>query len=60
MKSLIFMNYKQPKTGKKFRWGVLESIRNTEKKSRKPTKQLSLVGIGENFFPFQKLGYGQN
>lgn len=31
MKSLIFMNYKQPVDGGKFRWGVVESVRDTNK-----------------------------
>tara|TARA_R100001244_G_scaffold116626_1_gene86743 strand:- start:1986 stop:2258 length:273 start_codon:yes stop_codon:yes gene_type:complete len=31
MKSLILMSYKQPVDGRKFRWGVLESIRDTKK-----------------------------
>jgi len=31
MKSLILMNYKQPAKGGNFRWGVIESVRNTKK-----------------------------
>ena len=31
MKSLILMNYKQPAKGSNFRWGVVESVRNTKK-----------------------------
>jgi hypothetical protein len=31
MKSLILMSYKQPVKGSTFRWGVLESNRDTEK-----------------------------
>ena len=31
MKSLVLFSYKQPLEGSKFRWGVLQSRRNTEK-----------------------------
>ena len=31
MKSLVLFSYKQPVEGSKFRWGVLQSRRNTEK-----------------------------
>ena len=31
MKSLIVMNYKQPVSGGSFRWGVLQSVRDTNK-----------------------------
>ena len=31
MKSLVLFNYKQPVDGSKFRWGVLQSRRNTNK-----------------------------
>jgi len=31
MKSLIVMNYKQSVEGKKFRWGVVETVRDTKK-----------------------------
>ena len=31
MKSLVLFSYRQPVEGSKFRWGVLESRRNTEK-----------------------------
>ena len=31
MKSLVLFSYKQPFEGSKFRWGVLQSRRNTEK-----------------------------
>ncbi len=31
MKSLVLFSYKQPVDGAKFRWGVLESRRNTNK-----------------------------
>ena len=31
MKSLVLFSYKQPVEGSKFRWGVLQSRRNTDK-----------------------------
>jgi hypothetical protein len=31
MKSLVLFSYRQPVEGSKFRWGILESRRNTEK-----------------------------
>ena len=31
MKSLVLFSYKQPVQGSKFRWGVLQSRRNTDK-----------------------------
>ena len=31
MKSLIVMNYTQPVSGGNFRWGVLQSVRDTNK-----------------------------
>ena len=31
MKSLIVMNYEQPVNGGNFRWGVLQSVRDTNK-----------------------------
>ena len=31
MKSLVLFSYKQPVEGSKFRWGVLQSRRNTKK-----------------------------
>ena len=32
MKSLVMFSYKQPLKGNKFRWGILESRRDTKKK----------------------------
>jgi len=55
MKSLIFMNYKQPKTGKKFRWGVLESIRNTEKNPVNLPSNYRWWELGKTFFRSKNL-----
>jgi len=37
MKSLVLMSYKQPHEGSKFRWGVLQGMRDTKKDPLSPT-----------------------
>jgi hypothetical protein len=41
MKSLVLFSYKQPVEGSKFRWGVLQSRRNTKKN---PLSRTTLTG----------------
>lgn len=55
MKSLILMNYKQPKTGGQFRWGVVESIRDTKKDLVCLPSNYRWQELGRTFFRSRKL-----
>jgi len=48
MKSLVLFSYRQPVEGSKFRWGVLESRRNTEKQ---PLSLDTIFGAYRKFDP---------
>ena len=48
MKSLVLFSYRQPVEGSKFRWGVLESRRNTEKQ---PLSWDTICGAYRKFDP---------
>ena len=55
MKSLIVMSYRQPKDGKKFRWGVVENVRDTEKDPVKLPSNYRWWELGKTFFRSRKL-----
>ena len=55
MKSLILMNYKQPKQGGKFRWGVVESVRNTQAKPIALPSRYRWRELGRTFFRSKNL-----
>ena len=48
MKSLVLFSYRQPVEGSKFRWGVLESRRNTDKQ---PLSWDTICGAYRRFDP---------
>ena len=55
MKSLIFMGYKQPVKGRKFRWGVVESIRNIDKEPISLPSPYRWYDLGKTFFRSKNL-----
>jgi len=55
MKSLILMNYKQPKQGGKFRWGVVESVRNTQAEPIALPSRYRWRELGRTFFRSKNL-----
>ena len=55
MKSLIFMGYDQPVKGKKFRWGVVQSIRNIDKEPVYLPSPYRLRDLGKTFFRSKNL-----
>jgi hypothetical protein len=48
MKSLVLFSYKQPVQGSKFRWGVLQSRRNTDKQ---PLSWGTITGMYRRYDP---------
>ena len=55
MKSLIFMGYDQPVKGKKFRWGVVQSIRNIDKEPVDLPSPYRWRDLGKTFFRSKNL-----
>tara|TARA_R110002020_G_scaffold40733_3_gene120298 strand:+ start:1321 stop:1590 length:270 start_codon:yes stop_codon:yes gene_type:complete len=55
MKSLIFMGYDQPVKGKKFRWGVVQSIRNIDKEPVYLPSPYRWRDLGKTFFRSKNL-----
>ncbi len=55
MKSLILMSYKQPKGGRKFRWGVMEDVRNTQKEPVALPSSYRWRELGRTFFRSKNL-----
>ncbi len=55
MKSLSLMNYKQPKQGGKFRWGVVESVRNTQAEPIALPSRYRWRELGRTFFRSKNL-----
>jgi hypothetical protein len=55
MKSLILMSYKQPKQGGKFRWGVVESVRDTDTDPVSLPSNYRWWELGKTFFRSKNL-----
>ena len=49
------MSYKQPKQGGKFRWGVVESVRNTKQHPVKQPSNYRWWELGKTFFRSKNL-----